>query len=191
MSPDRKSYPFIGRGKMNRGAGYLAALRDMHREGPRPFYDPAIPTRFQDLELPQIPGVEFGDFSHELDEPLRGRRVTVTHAVAFGGHPAGLGEDALTGNTLRQVIRDYSVYPILGSLVVAYQVHRSSKHANDGRDYFINGEIIPTPEEADRRRITRLGEVMRMSSFAGKPGIFLPLIPAHDIRQQFVKYPIL
>lgn len=189
MSVDNPKYPFMSPGARQRGTDFLEALRDTPITGTRPFYDQPVPTRFEDLELPQILGIEFADFSHELDESLGDRKVSVTHSVAFGGHGSGLGMEELQGYNLRQVMRRYSTVPILGSLVQMYHVGESAKGADDDREYFVNGEIVPTPEEAERRRIPRLAEIMRMYPHKGIPGIFVPLLGAPDLRQQFVMWP--
>ncbi len=70
-----------------------------------------------------------------------------------------------------------------------YHVGESAKGAGDDREYFVNGEIVATPEDADRRMITRLAEIMRMYPHKGIPGIYVPLLPNHDRRQQFVMWP--
>lgn len=153
-----------------------------------PWVDPIdarVVENFADLDLPKVEGVKFADFSAELDEPLGAKNV---REIALSMDMAKIGElkgTEVHGRTLREIIKTRAAAPLISALVIAYMVHGSDKKR---KDYFINGEIIGTPEEAEKQGISRLAYVMRMSVNRNRPGIYVPLLE-RTLHQQFVLYP--
>jgi hypothetical protein len=163
-------------------------MSDSIEQGGRPsrdrlLYGDPIATTLADARLPQVEGVEYEDVSSELDEPLGNRTVEYTSMFAFSDTPQ---YERAPGRTLREAIDATSAIPLVGPLVIAY--HVNAPKGETSKDYLVNGQLIGSPEEAERRRVTRLAEVMRMK-LPAKVGVFLPLIPPQSLGQQFMMYP--
>jgi hypothetical protein len=149
------------------------------------FLDGNFPESFTDWKLPKIEGVEFADFSTELDAPLTGDMHVYPESIM--GMELPWMKDAGTevqGRTLREIIKARA---FIDPLVLAYRVEGPG---DEYKTYLLNGELVGTPEGAEARGIPRLAFVMRMSAHIGLPGVYLALI--QDFKpdaQQFILYP--
>lgn len=139
--------------------------------------------KFSELSLPKLKdGLEFADFSAELDASL-GKKIV--NEVSLNQNLAQIGElkgKRVYGKTLRDIIKSRDI--ITSALTMAYRV--SDK--DEAVSYFVNGEIIGTPEEAEKKGIVRLAQVMRLTPYEDLPGVYVPLLERTP-QQQFVLVP--
>lgn len=153
--------------------------------------NPDFVASFADLRLPQVDGLKFVDCSAELDRPQGMENGTSVTELSLDMSLAKIGWTAVapilgSRRTLREIIQ---VRCAVDPLVIGYRV-RSFTDYKGGRivsetDYFLNGEIITTPERTDQVGAHKLARSMR---FYRRPGILLANI---DTWTDFDKHPLL
>ncbi len=153
--------------------------------------NPDFVEKFADLQLPQLDGLGFVDCSTELDRPQGLYNGTSVTELSLDMSLAKIGWTTVapvfgSGRTLKEIIQARCA---VDPLVIGYRVRSFTDYRGKRilleTDYFLNGEIVTTPEHADQVGAHKLAESMRVHE---RPGILLANI---DTWTDFDQHPLL